>query len=115
MGFSTGDGLRKAEEEREIAMNPLVLQQFCSANSFPGARNLYQNAFSWYTLRFVQRDQLSRFADCTFRIEAQTCCHLRGDAAWHHLEDFAAKQDKQLVDELLRHRLLISAPLQCQF
>ena len=41
-----GDGLVQAEEQRQITVNPFLLEDLCGLDALPGGGDLYQDALA---------------------------------------------------------------------
>ena len=62
----------------------------------------------------VERDELARLGDRPVGVEAQAGVDLGGDAAGNDLEDLAAEEDEELIDELPRHFFVPTAALESE-
>src|SRR5208282_4096234 len=112
--FSARYSLGEAEEQRQVAVDAFLLQEFSRPNAFPCARNLDQDPFPRHALLFVERDELAPLGNRSGGIEAQAGRDLRRDAARDYLENFGPEQDEKLVDELRRHLFVTATPPQGQ-
>ena len=101
-GVGAGRGLHEAEQQRQVAVDPLALELLRGADALPGARDLDQHALAPDAGRLVATDEATRPFRGRARVEAQARLDLRRDAAGHALEDLAAEGDEQRV----RHRRL---------
>jgi hypothetical protein len=98
-GLGARDGLAEAEEEREVAVDALLLELARGLDTLPGARDLDQDALLLDTLRLVERDELLRLRLRLLLVEGQARVDLGRDAAGDDLEDLRAE-----VNELRRGR-----------
>ena len=91
--------LGQTEEERQVAVDAFFLEDFGCLDAFPGGGDLDQNALTGDAFFFVGADELTRFVDVGLRVEGEAGIHFGGNATWHDLQDFEAKQDHEPVED----------------
>jgi len=80
-GFGGSDRLGKAEEQRQVAVNALLLQDLGGFDAFPGGGDLDEDAIAADAGLAIEADQLAGFGDRGFGVKAQAGIDLGGDAA----------------------------------
>src|SRR5262249_29258911 len=90
-GFRTGDGLGKAEEECQVAMNPFAFQLFRGPNAFPRAGNFDQNPLATNPGILVHADQLAGLGQRSLGVKTKAGIDLSGDTTGNDLEDLATE------------------------
>ena len=100
--LGTGHGLNEREQERQVAIDFFLLQQFGGLDSFPRRGELDEDAFARDAGLFVEGDDFAGFGNRTVAIKGEPRVHLGRNAAGDDLQDLAAKEDEKLIDDLAR-------------
>ena len=98
-GVGAGDGLGKREEEREVAVDAVLLELAGGLDAFPCGSNLDEDAVPGEAFFFVHADELARLGDGAVGIEGEAGIDFRGDATGDDAEDFASEEDEDAVDD----------------
>src|SRR5271165_5019294 len=69
LGMGAGNRLRKAEEQRQVAVNSLLLQPLGGTDSFPGRGDLDQDPLPANSVGLIKVDQVMGLADRGLGIE----------------------------------------------
>ena len=85
------DRLGKAEEQSQMAVNPLLLQPPGCTNTVLGAGELDENAVTADAFGRIKRNEFTGLFDAAFGIEAQTSGDLRGHTPRDRLQSLASK------------------------
>lgn len=118
-GFSTGNCLREAKEQGQVAVNVVFLLQNLANRSFlstlhlsafaipqtygssldtlPGRSNLDQDAVLADAIFFVKLDETDSLGNSGFLVKRQASINLSRDTTRNNLENFLAKVNQQLV------------------
>ena len=107
-GLGAGDRLGEAEQQRQVAVDALVLELLGGPDALPGAGDLDQDALAVDARLLVHADQLAGLGQGALGVEAEAGIDLGRDAAGDDLEDLAAEVDEQLVHERLGARGLVA-------
>jgi hypothetical protein len=100
-GLRAGDRLGEAEQQRQVAVDPLALEDLGGADAFPGAGDLDQHAVPGAAVRLVERDQAAGLGQRRLGVEAQPRVDLGRDPAGHDVEDRVAERDEEPIEGIL--------------
>ncbi len=103
----TGQCLAEREEQRQVAVDALVLERLGRLDAFPGRRHLDEHAITVDAGPLVKRDQMVRACDRGAGVEAGAGVHLRRDPPGNDLEDLEPEAHDHLVDELRQRQAAV--------
>ena len=89
-----GDGLMKAEEQRQVAVNAFLLEHFGGANAFPCGGDLDEDAIAADVGLLIHADDVARLRDGFFGVVGEACINFRGDAAGDDRENLFAEGNR---------------------
>jgi hypothetical protein len=110
LGLGAGDGLVETEEEREVAVNALLLEDLGGADALPRRRELDEDPLPPDAQLLVLAHEEPRLGDARVGVERESGVHLGRDAAGNDLQDPRAELDGQPVDGKL-HGIVAACPL----
>ena len=94
-GLGAGNGLGKAEEEGEVAVNAVVALELARRlDALPGRRDLDEDALLLDTDGVVQRDELLGLLLCRLLVKGETGVNLGRDTTRDNLQDLLAEFDE---------------------
>jgi hypothetical protein len=95
--FGTSNRLGDRKDERQIASNTFLFQDFSGLDTLPSGGNLDENAGLVDTNFFVEVNDLTSFGECCFGIKGETSIDLGRNVSGNNLGDLDTKVDGDLV------------------
>ena len=102
--LGAGNGLGQREEQREIAIDAVLLQNFRSLDAFPGGGDLDQNALAPNAVFFIQINDMARLRDRGRRVKGEAGIDFRAHATGNDLEDFRTEIYEDAIHDGIHQR-----------
>ena len=95
-------------------MNPLLFENFCSLDSFPGGGNLDQHTVIADSCIVVQTNQFATFSNRGFRVVTKASIDFCGHTSGHNFQDFLAEDHTDFIkgfsDNVFNRGILTNQP-----